>query len=78
MSVLKLPLLVNLQQKAGELVPSVTSYPSIIILENTLNYCIENCGYGNFNHWYNVSPVHLHTLLNVGNFTKVVIMCADV
>jgi hypothetical protein len=37
MSVLKLPLLVDLQQKAGELVISVTSCPSIIILENALN-----------------------------------------
>jgi hypothetical protein len=37
MSVLKLPLLVDLQQKVGELVISITSRPSIIILENTLN-----------------------------------------
>jgi hypothetical protein len=37
MSMLKLPLLVDLQQKVGELVLSITSYPSIIILENTLN-----------------------------------------
>jgi hypothetical protein len=41
MSVLKLPLLVDLQQKAGELVLSITFYPSVIILENTLNYCIK-------------------------------------
>jgi hypothetical protein len=33
----KLPLLVDLQQKVGELVPSINSYPSIITLENTLN-----------------------------------------
>jgi hypothetical protein len=32
--VLKLPLLVDLQQKAGELVLSITSCPIIIILEN--------------------------------------------
>jgi hypothetical protein len=36
MSVLQLPLLVGLQQKAGELVLSIISGPSIIILENTL------------------------------------------
>jgi hypothetical protein len=35
-SVLKLPFLVDLQQKAGELVLSITSCPSVIILENTL------------------------------------------
>jgi hypothetical protein len=33
----KLPLSVDLQQKVGELVLSVTSCPSIIILENALN-----------------------------------------
>jgi hypothetical protein len=32
---LKLPLLVDLQQKLGELTRSITSYLSIIILENT-------------------------------------------
>jgi hypothetical protein len=37
MSVLKLPLLVGLQQKVERLVLSLTSYPSIIILENILN-----------------------------------------
>jgi hypothetical protein len=35
-----MPLLVDLQQKVGELVLSVTSCHSIIILEN-LNYFIE-------------------------------------
>jgi hypothetical protein len=34
MSVLKLPLLVEIQQKVGEL---ITSCPTITILENTLN-----------------------------------------
>jgi hypothetical protein len=29
------------------------------------------------NHWCNVSPIHLRALLGVGNFTKVVHMCAD-
>jgi hypothetical protein len=37
MSVLKLPLLVDLQQKVDELGLSITSCPSIIMLENTLN-----------------------------------------
>jgi hypothetical protein len=37
MSVLKLYLLVVLQQKVGELVLSITPCPSILILENTLN-----------------------------------------
>jgi hypothetical protein len=36
-SVLKLPLLVDVQQKVGELVISVTSCPSFTILEKTLN-----------------------------------------
>jgi hypothetical protein len=37
MSVLKLPFLVDIQQKVGKLLLSITSCPSIIILENTLN-----------------------------------------
>jgi hypothetical protein len=37
MPVLKLPFLADLQQRIGELVVSVTSCPSIIILENALN-----------------------------------------
>jgi hypothetical protein len=68
--------MVDLQYKAGELVLSLTSCPSIITLENTLNWCIEKCGYGNFNHRYNVLPIHLRALLGVGNFTKVVGVCA--
>jgi hypothetical protein len=28
-------------------------------------------------HRYNVSPSHLHTLLGVGNFTKVFRVCTD-
>jgi hypothetical protein len=35
MSVLKLPVLVDLQQKAREFIISIASCPSIIILENT-------------------------------------------
>jgi hypothetical protein len=30
----------------------------------------KNYGYGNFNHWCNVSPVHFYAVLDVGNFTK--------
>jgi hypothetical protein len=37
MSVKKLPLLDNLQQKVGELVLSINFCPSVIILDNTLN-----------------------------------------
>jgi hypothetical protein len=33
----KLPLLFDLQQKVGEVVPSITSCPAIFILENALN-----------------------------------------
>jgi hypothetical protein len=40
LSVLKLPLLLDLQQKVCELVLSITSCPSIIILENTLNLVV--------------------------------------
>jgi hypothetical protein len=40
MSVLKLPLLVD-QQEVGELVLSMTSYHSIIILENSLNWFLK-------------------------------------
>jgi hypothetical protein len=50
------------QQKLGTLLPSITPVPSIIILENALNQCREKCDYGNFNHRYNVSPVHLNAL----------------
>jgi hypothetical protein len=37
----------------------------------------RKCGYSNFNHRYNVSPVHLHAFLGVGNCTKVVRVCID-
>jgi hypothetical protein len=62
MAVLKLHLLIDLQQKVGELALSITSCPSVIILENVLHQCIEKCGYGNFNQWYNVCTIHLHAL----------------
>jgi hypothetical protein len=77
MSVLKLPLLVDLQPKVGELVLSVTSCPSTIILYSTLKQCTEKRGYGNFNHRHNVPPIHLHAFIGVGNFTKVIHVCAD-
>jgi hypothetical protein len=38
MSMLKLPLLAHLQQQVGELILSITLCPTIIILENALNY----------------------------------------
>jgi hypothetical protein len=41
MSVLKLPFLIYLQQNVGELVISITSCPSFIILDNILNYCTD-------------------------------------
>jgi hypothetical protein len=41
--------------------------PSIIILEQTLNYFTEKCSYVNFNHRYCVFPIHSHgqRLLNL-------------
>jgi hypothetical protein len=33
--------------------------------------------YDNFHHGHNVSPIDLHANLGVGNFTKVVRVCAD-
>jgi hypothetical protein len=41
MSVLKLSSLVDLRVKVRDLVLFITSCTSIIILENTLTYCIE-------------------------------------
>jgi hypothetical protein len=37
LSVLNVPLVVDFQRKVGELVLPITSCPSIMILENTLN-----------------------------------------
>jgi hypothetical protein len=68
MSILQLPLLVDLEHKVGELVLAITSCHTIIISGNSLIWCIEKCGYDNL---FNVSPVHLHVLLGVGNFTEV-------
>jgi hypothetical protein len=55
----------------------MTFCPSIIILKNTLNLSIEKCGYGKFNQWYTVSPIHLRAILGVENFTNLVRVCAD-
>jgi hypothetical protein len=68
-------MLVDLGQK-GELVLSIASYPAIA-LENTLNSCIEKYVYVDFDHRYNVFPIHLHTLLGLGNLKKVVSVCAE-
>jgi hypothetical protein len=38
---MNLPLVVDLEQKVGELVLSTTSYPTITILENALKCIIE-------------------------------------
>jgi hypothetical protein len=75
MSVIKLLLLVYIQQKLGALVLSMISCSTIIILENMLNYCIENLCYVKVDPRYNVSRIHLHAILGVGNFTKVVRVC---
>jgi hypothetical protein len=37
----------------------------------------KNCGYGNFNHWCNVSPVNYYAVLDVGEFYKKWPVCAD-
>jgi hypothetical protein len=59
---------VDLQQKVGELVLSITC-PSIIILENTLKNCVyKTCGCGNFSHWDNLFPIQLHELLGGRKF----------
>jgi hypothetical protein len=39
--VLKLPLLVDFQEKVSELVISINYCPSVVVLENTSNWCIE-------------------------------------
>jgi hypothetical protein len=35
------------------------------------------CAYDKFNRRYDASSIHLHALLGVGNFTKVVRVCAN-
>jgi hypothetical protein len=41
-----------------------------VILENTLNLCVEKCRCGNFKNRYSNSPLHCHVLLSMGSFTK--------
>jgi hypothetical protein len=77
MSVLKLPVLVDLQHKAGELVLSVTSCLQSLFYKIFQFSVQKRCGYGNFNRRCNVSPIHLRAVLGVGNFTKVIRVCAD-
>jgi hypothetical protein len=48
----------------------------MIMLGNILNNR-KKCGYGKFNHRYNVSPIHKHAVLGVEDFTKVVSVCAE-
>jgi hypothetical protein len=58
----------------------VVYLPLVPDFSDTLYFrkCFEkNRCCGNFNHQYNVSPIHLHALLCVGNFTEVVRVCAD-
>jgi hypothetical protein len=84
MYVLKRPLSVDLQQKVDEFVISITSCLSFnhyFIKYFKLLYT-KKCGYGNFNHRYNVSPLHLQTLFGVGilrmlSSESVVHVCAD-
>jgi hypothetical protein len=69
---LKLLWLVGLQQEVDELLLSITSCPIIIILENNLSYCLQKKKFSNFDHRYNVSPIHLLALLVVRNVMKLV------
>jgi hypothetical protein len=75
-SVLKLPLLVDLQQKVGELVPSI-AYCLTIILESVWISVYNKCVYGNFNYQYNVFPIPVQALLCVRNLSKVVCVCVN-
>jgi hypothetical protein len=77
MCVLKVPFLVDQQKRTRISFFSVTPCPSRILENICLSYCIQKCGYGNCNHGCNVSSISLHALLGVGNFTKVVLVCAN-
>jgi hypothetical protein len=64
--------------ESRELDLSVTSRSLIIYLQNTLNYCIEkNVVMVTLSTDIYISRNHLHALLGVGNFMKVVRVCAD-
>jgi hypothetical protein len=65
MSVLKLNLLFDLQQKVGELVISINSCPAVIIKKNAWVSVRKKCGYVDFNHLYYASPIHLYAHLGV-------------
>jgi hypothetical protein len=75
MSVPRLPLVADFQQKLDN-----SSYHNLFFNHYFTKYFKllhrKESGYGNFNHVCNVSPIHLHTLLGVGNFTKVARVCA--
>jgi hypothetical protein len=52
--------------------------PAIPATKRPLTYALDRAASGidsNFNHRYNVSPIHLHALLGVGNFSKMVRDC---
>jgi hypothetical protein len=54
-----------------ELVLSISSCPSVIISENTLNQCIEkSVVMVTLTIVKSVSPILLHTFLGVGNFQE--------
>lgn len=76
MSVQKLPLMVNLQQKVRELILSITSYLSNLVIKY-FKLVYKNCGYGKFIHRYYLSPIHLHIFWGMANFTEGVLLCAD-
>jgi uncharacterized membrane protein YphA (DoxX/SURF4 family) len=63
MALIKLFLLVDLQQKVGELVLSITSCFTIIILRSTLNYSTEKIDYGNFDHHMIILFTCMHFLV---------------
>jgi hypothetical protein len=78
MSVLKLPLLVDLQQKVGKPVLSIIPCPSIIAyFRKYFKLVYKTCGHSKFNHWYNVSHIHSHALSGVGSSKEVVRVYAD-
>jgi hypothetical protein len=71
-------LLADLQQKVGELVIAIISSCTKKNFYKMLQISVyKKCGYCNFDHRYNVSPSHLHAIMSVGNFKKVVHVCAD-
>jgi hypothetical protein len=46
-------------------------YPfSLIVLYFVKLVYRKKCGYGNFNYWYNVSPIHLRARSGCGEFNE--------